>query len=161
MSDQPKRPRPFLCRPSWADDGHPWATVYAFTRSKARYQYFLDISDCCPDLKIHQITVRAGAGWRDTEKFLRTATYRRRSDLHVGSRVRVGNNLGWVVDSNSSANFDVLFDEDSEYAGAKMNCHPHYIELVSSPIQDGDRLEDYLDGKYATGNPISGCSSTG
>lgn len=110
--------------------------VNSTTHGKARYKYFLDISDCCPDLKIMDIRVRKVGGPRSSEQFIRNAKYRGMPDVRCGQRVRVKDTgegdvvgEGVIVGHNSSANFDVLF-ETGRFAGQTLNCHPCGLELL-------------------------------
>jgi hypothetical protein len=51
--------RQYLC--SLIDSDHDEETaIYAATRSKARYRYWLEVRECLPDVKLTQINARAG-----------------------------------------------------------------------------------------------------
>ena len=70
---------------------------------------------------------------RTSESFMRNAAYRGMPYVECGNRVLVGNARGVIVGHNSSANFDVLFDDDSpKYPGLTLNVHPSEVTLVSS-----------------------------
>lgn len=105
--------------------------VHHRTLGKAKYAYLLDISDVFPDgLPFDLVRGRKLGAPVNTDKLRRVAEYRRRPELVAGARVRVGEALGYIVDSNSSANFNVLFDEDSRYRGGTLNVHPSELEVV-------------------------------
>lgn len=111
-------------------ENHP-RVVHHRTLGKAKYAYLLDIGDAFPDgLPFELVRGRKLGAPVNTDKLRRVAEYRRRPELVAGARVRVGGALGYIADGNSSANFNVLFDEDSEYRGACLNVHPSEIEVV-------------------------------
>lgn len=107
------------------------------TLGKAKYAYLLDISDAFPDgLPFELVRARKVGPPQTSAGLVRTAAYRGRPELVAGVRVRVEGELGRIADSNSSANFDVLFDEDSRHCGAVLNVHPRDIEIVGeSPTE--------------------------
>lgn len=104
-------------RPEWA------RIVNAPTASKARYEYWLDVSDPWPDVKLLDIRSRKVGGPHTSDDFLRNAAYRGMPDVRCGDPVRVGDSEGAIVGHNSNANFDVLFSTGS-YAGQKLSVHP-------------------------------------
>ncbi len=109
--------------------------INAPTAGKAKYQYWLDVTDAWPDVPITAMRARKyGDGKPYTSpEFERNAKYRGLPDVKCGQRVRVGDSCGVVVGHNSSANFDVLFDDDApKYAGLRLNVHPQEIELAKS-----------------------------
>ena len=115
--------------------GKEWKrTINHLTAGKARYEYLLDVRDAWPDVTFADITVRKVGPAHTSEEFRRTATYRGRPELECGARVEVcsGNQraLGVIVGHNDSANFDVLFDEDTYFKGGIGNVHPSEIRVV-------------------------------
>ncbi len=115
--------------------GKEWQrTVNHLTAGKARYEYLLDLRDSWPDATFADITVRKVGPAHTSDAFRRTATYRGRTELACGSRVEVVSGsqraLGVIVGHNDSANFDVLFDEDTYFKGGIGNVHPSEIRLV-------------------------------
>jgi hypothetical protein len=114
--------------------GTDWTKIInARTAGKAKYQYWLDVTDCWPDVPITAMRARkynAGRPYTSPE-FERNAKYRGMPEIKCGQRVKVGNSLGIIVGHNSSANFDVLFDDDApKYGGQTLNVHPQEIELI-------------------------------
>jgi len=112
--------------------GTDWSRVInAHSRGKAKYEYWWDAQDWYPNLSFTALRCRKLGAAQTPDGFKRTAAYRGMPDVRCGQRVQVGDGLGVIVGHNSSANFDVLFDEDSpEYAGLKLNVHPASIKLV-------------------------------
>lgn len=94
--------------------------INAMSASKARYQFWLRVSDCAPDLPLTMIKVRSARGPITSQAFKRNAEYRGIPFAHCGMRVEVGGKPGVIVGHNCSANLDVLFDD-----GRVLNCHPH------------------------------------
>lgn len=76
-----------------------------------------------------------------TPDIQRTAEYRGVPFAKAGMSVIVNGNSGVIVGSNSSANFDVLFDEGTKWAGQVLNCHPTW-EIVYI-ADDGSVLHDF------------------
>ncbi len=109
--------------------GLQWSqTVNAHTPGKAKYEYWLTLRESYPDLPITAMRSRKVGAPQSTEQFLYTARYRRLPEVRCGQRVRVGKGTGAIVGSNSSANFNVLFDLDSPlYPGLTLNVHPQEI----------------------------------
>jgi len=98
--------------------------INAASRSKARYRYLLDVSDCLPDITFADIQVRKVGGPHTSEAFLRNAVYRGMPGMRCGTRVTVNGRPGTVVGHNESANFEVLFGDGCDWAGAVLNVHP-------------------------------------
>lgn len=115
--------------------GKDWhRTINHLTAGKARYQYLLDLRDAWPDASFADITVRKVGPAHTSEAHKRTAAYRGRPELTCGRRVEVCSGgqraLGVIVGHNDSANFDVLFDEDTYFAGGIGNVHPGEIRSL-------------------------------
>lgn len=114
--------------------GTDWTKIInAQTAGKAKYQYWQDVTDAWPDVPITAMRARKfgdGSPYTSVE-FERNAKYRGLPGVKCGQRVRVGSDEGTVVGHNLSANFDVLFDDDSpKYSGQLLNVHPQEIELI-------------------------------
>lgn len=89
--------------------------VHARTASKAKYLYIRDVWESWPEVSFKHLRCRlVGAP--------QTAEYRGVPFARIGMRVRCGGDFGVIVDRNSSANFDVLFDR-----GGIFNCHPNWM----------------------------------
>lgn len=115
-------------------NGTDWTKIINHrSAGKAKYEYYLDVREVWPDVSITAMRARKIGKPRSSEGFQRNAKYRGMPDVKCGDRVRVGNSLGVIVGHNSSANFNVLFDDDApRYAGLKLNVHPQEIELLNS-----------------------------
>ena len=97
-------------------------TINHRTAGKARYSYLLDLRDVYSKLKFADIRVRKLGPPVTSEAFARCARYRGLPELRCGDRVELREGMrcgmrGVVVGHDDSANFDVLFDDDSEAAG--------------------------------------------
>lgn len=109
---------------------HP-SVVNAATEGKAKYSAWLDVREAWQDTPFTAMRSRKIGAAHSDPQFLRTAAYRGLPDLRCGQRVKVGTDLGRVVGSNASANFDVEFDDDApRYAGLRLNVHPSSLEVV-------------------------------
>ena len=116
--------------------GKDWQrTINHLTAGKARYEYLLDLRDAWPDATFADITVRKIGTAHTSAAFKRTATYRGMPALTCGQRVEVCSGsqraLGVIVGHNDSANFDVLFDEDTYFKGGIGNVHPSELRPVA------------------------------
>lgn len=133
MNPPPADPplRCFACRIK----GHDHETrVHERTPGRAKASYFNHARDCLPDLRYTEIRVRVEGDPISSRDFLRTANYRGVPFARVGMAVEVCGERGVIVGHNSAANFDVLFDAGSRWAGQTLNCHPQ-SEIV---YFDGD-----------------------
>jgi hypothetical protein len=104
--------------------------VNTTSAGKARYSYLLDVRDCWPGITFSDIKVKKIGAPVTSADFLRTARYRGMPDLRCGDQVKVNGRRGVIVGHNHSANFDVLFNDDSDWSGAVLNCHPSDIRLL-------------------------------
>lgn len=105
-------------------DDYKW-TTNAKSRGQAKSEFIRMLDGCCGNVQWTAVRARKVGGPRTSEQFRRTAAYRGLPDLVCGQRVTVGEAKGIIVGHNASANFDVLFDEDSpKYAGLRLNVHP-------------------------------------
>lgn len=117
----------------------PWGwaptVINSTTASKAKVEYWRDVTDSWPDVPFIDVRVRKVGGPHTSEQFVRNAHYRGMPEVKCGQRVRVkssaGDSLGYIVGHNSSANFNVLFDE-GRLAGGTYNVHPSEIILADS-----------------------------
>ena len=100
----------------------------------AKYDYLLGVRDCYPDLKYTDLRVRKIGPPVSSEAFLRNAKYRGMPDIRCGQAVKVNGRAGVIVGHNDSANFDVLFDDGTDWAGSTLNVHPSEIRQ-----QDGGK----------------------
>lgn len=123
----------------WAVGSEHRSTINARTSGAARYDYLLDVLDCWPDVKYTDLRARKIGPARTSEAFLRTARYRGMPDLRCGDPVTVNGRAGVVVGHNDSANFDVLFDAGTDWAGSVLNVHPS--ELVRAAASMARDLE--------------------
>ena len=123
----------------------PSTTVYHESIGKAKYQFWLDISESYPDLKYTDITACRGSdrpSQRIYDEFLRTATYRGVPFARIGMAVEVERLKGEIAGKNSDANFNVLFLE-GPYRGQVLNCHPNWrIKYYDS---DGELIKEFND----------------
>lgn len=106
------------------------STINAFSLSTARYRYYLDARDWCPDLKITELRGRSLGGPRSNEALERVAAMRGRPDLVVGAEVETPDGRrGVVVDGTCSATFEILgFD------GFVGNYHPGELRTRSVAV---------------------------
>ena len=106
--------------------GTDWkTTVNARTAGKAKRDYHLDVIDAWPDVPYTAMRCRKLGPPQTSREFERNARYRGLPQVKCGDRVWCGTAVGRIVGHNDSANFDVLFDDDSpKYAGLRLNVHP-------------------------------------
>lgn len=108
-------------------------TLNAVSASKARYQYYIDVSDCWPDVRY--IDVRSKfAGKPQSNEIFRHVCELRGVDWHVGDKVEVLGRVGWLADACSGANFEIHTAE-----GHVLYAHPSEIRVISAtvPAQNG------------------------
>lgn len=111
--------------------GTNWDTVvHALTREKARYLYWRQVTDAWPDTPFTAIRARLLGLPRTTEKFHHTALYRK-AWFRIGDKVRVGNSIGFVADSDDSANF-VIHVISGEWANRIVHVHISEIHPVET-----------------------------
>ena len=111
--------------------------VHHRTAGRAKAAFWRDLHDVLPDLRFVDVTVRKLPAVVTSPAFARTATYRGMPGLQCGQRVEVRAReviaRGAIVGHNSSANFDVLFDDDSPaFAGLVLNVHPAELLLTET-----------------------------
>lgn len=111
--------------------GTNWSRIVnARTRGQAKRDYHTDVVDAWPGVPFTAMRARKVGPPHTSADFIRNACYRGVPDVRCGQRVQVGNGRGVIVGHNESANFDVLFDDDSpEYAGQRLNVHPSNVVL--------------------------------
>ncbi len=116
----PPRIRQFEC----CVKGTDWVkSVYALTRSKARYLYWQDVVEAWDGVKLTDVTARGVPIYASHD--VRTVFEARRiPEAFIGMTIHVYGKEGLIVGVNNSANLDVMFN-----AGTKQesigNCHPH------------------------------------
>lgn len=116
--------RAFSCTVAGEPDD-PGTIVNARSRGRAKSQY-LSILDM-DGIEYTDVRARvSGSLPVTTQRFIENAKYREIPFARVGMRVQVGNEKGAITGHNSSANLDVLFDEDSKYPDMTLNCHPNW-----------------------------------
>jgi hypothetical protein len=120
----------FAVRHRLADYG---TIINAASRGAALYEYLLHVRDCWPDVKYTDLRARKIGPSHTSEQFKLNAAYRGMPDLRCGQRVLVNGCEGVVVGHNGSANFDVLFDPESKFKGARLNVHPSDCKLLEHP----------------------------
>lgn len=118
----------------WARWSEHRRTVNARTLGAAKYDYLLDVQDCWPDVKFTDIRGRRIGAPHTSEDFIRNARYRGMPDIRCGDAVTVKGDAGIIVGHNSSANFDVLFDKGTRFAGLTLNVHPSEITRAAAAI---------------------------
>ncbi len=117
--------------------GTGWTSVvHAASAGKAKAHYWRHVTDPWPDIPFTAVRCRRLLAPQSSEEFIKVAVYRGLPDARCGDRVRVGRAVGTIVGYNCSANFDVLFDDDSQdYAGERLNVHPASLTFIqSSPL---------------------------
>lgn len=119
----------FECFPKGKEE---WkTTINARSRGKAKSQYYRDVSESWDRIKYQDIMCRKIGKPVTSERFIHNAKYRGMPDVRCGQPVKVLGNKGIIVGHNASANFNVLFDDDSpHYAGLTLNVHPNDVELI-------------------------------
>lgn len=107
--------------------GTDWSQVVNHrTAGKAKVEYWHSVRESWPDVPYTAMRVRKIGLPRSSDRFVHNANYRGLPCVRCGDRVIVGTARGVIVGHNSSANFDVIFDDDSpKYAGLKLNVHPN------------------------------------
>ncbi len=116
----------------------PWdcgASFITTSPGKARYLYWIENQDVF-DLRFRELLPKLKVKCLGlpitSDEFKKNAEYRQISFAYCGMMVKVGDETGYIVGHNSSANLDVLFRQ-GKYAGQVLNCHPHSeIEYFSS-----------------------------
>lgn len=118
--------------------GFDWSgTIHAESAAKAKYRYWRDVSEPWPDVKFTHIRCRLLGAPITDESFAKTAQYRGVPFAKIGMRVQVEGRSGVIVGKNSSANFEVLFD-DGPHKGLTLNCHPNWRMKYFD--QDGNEI---------------------
>jgi len=110
-------------------DGFP-RIINARTAGKAKAERWRDLREV-GDFPFTCLRVRKIGTAYTSPEFARNAHYRGMPAVRCGQRVKVEHCPGTIVGHNSSANFDVLFDDDApQYAGLTLNVHPGSVELI-------------------------------
>lgn len=101
------------------------------TAAGAKREAWRDLRDPCPDVRWTDLRVRVNGPAVTSPYFAHATNIRGLPNVKCGDRVRVGEAMGAIVGHNESANFDVLFDDDSpRYAGLVINVHPSSCVFV-------------------------------
>lgn len=109
--------------------GTEWNTViHALSAPKAKYLYWRHVVDAWPDVPFTAIRVRTLGLPRTTEQFRHTAEYRK-AWFRLGDKVKVGQSLGFVADSDDSANF-VVHCTEGEWANRIIHAHVSEIHRI-------------------------------
>lgn len=113
--------------------GRDWAKIVnARTAGRAKHDYYRDLMESWPNIPYTALRCRKLGAPQTSAQFVRNAEYRGMPDIKCGTRVLVGTEKGTIVGHNSSANFDVLFDEDSpKYHGMTLNVHPSSVVVTT------------------------------
>ena len=101
-------------------------TITAKSAGKAKAAYRSQLLDVFDRVEFRDIRVRSLGGPVTSDEFRRNAEYRGVPFAKVGMRVRVGEAMGTIIGHDSSANWRVLFDEDTRYQGGTLSCHPRW-----------------------------------
>ena len=133
--------RGFACRLSFCDQE---TIVHARSRgdAKARFYRHLDM-----DFKYTDIRCRCVGEPVTTRDIARTAVYRGVPFVKAGMAVIVDGASGVIVGCNSSANWDVLFDEGTRFPCLVLNCHPTWE--IAYLDESGDVIRDFRKQKDA------------
>jgi hypothetical protein len=107
--------------------------VNARSRGKAKSQYWRDVLDAFQGLPYTKVTARKIDSPRTSEQFRRCAKNRGLPELRCGDRVQLAPFVnGVVVGHDASANFRVLFDDDSDkYPGMTLSVHPSEMSILT------------------------------
>lgn len=122
--------------------------VNARTAGQAKSWYFRELQDPWPNILFTALRCRRIGEPQTSDQFQSNARYRGMPDVRCGQRVKCGDAFGYIVGHNSSANFDVLFDDDSKYSGQRLSVHPHEVELIKNTPER--ETEDLIDTPIAT-----------
>lgn len=129
------RLRAFECRIYSSRNG---TIIHARSPGQAKVRFWRQLDS---DFRYTAIRVRCLGEPVTTDHIRRNADYRGVPFVTAGMRVIVGDVPGVIVGVNSSANWDVLFDEGSLYSGLTLNCHPHC--QIAYLDADGTILADF------------------
>ena len=111
-------------------EGFPPVIYNHRTAGKAKTLAFRDLSASYESYRYTDLHVRKLGAPYSSERFISNAEYRGLPNARCGQRVVVGNKMGVIVGHNSSANFNILFDEDApEFAGMILNVHPSEVQF--------------------------------
>ena len=110
--------RSYACRIRGSDHE---TTVHARSPGAAKWTFLFHLDG----FEFTDVRVRVLGPPVTTDRIERNAKRRGVPFVRAGMRVRVGDEWGVIVNSNSSANWDVLFDKSSRFSERVMNCHPH------------------------------------
>lgn len=100
-------------------------TINATTRGRAKREYYRILRDAWPDTRYIDLRAEVLGDPQSTPEFIRCAEARGLPNLRCGAAVRVGSEIGVVVDYDLSQNFKVEFLD-----GRRLHVHPAYLALV-------------------------------
>jgi hypothetical protein len=110
--------------------GRDWQrTVNARSAGKAKLEYYREVRESWPDISFTALRCRKIGATESSQQFVRNAEYRGLPLARCGDRVKVGEERGTIVGHDASANFRVLFDDDSKYQGNTLSVHPDGMEI--------------------------------
>jgi len=116
--------------PEWGE------TLYnTTTAGRAKREHLSRVCEAWPEVKFTDVRVRKVGVPHTSAEFRDTAQYRGLPQVSCGQRVELplihgGSARGTIVGHNASANFEVLFDENSALAGRTGNVHPHELLIL-------------------------------
>ncbi len=106
------------------------------TAGRAKSRYYRELVDAWPGVPFTALRCRKVGAPVSSAAFRANALYRGLPSVMCGDRVLVGGGRGVIVGHNESANFDVLFDDDSpRYQGLTLNVHPCECRLEGDTWQ--------------------------
>lgn len=106
-------------------------TINTRTAGRAKREYLDRLLDAGWGFTFVDLRVQKLGPCHTSEQFRSNARYRGVPNVECGQRVIVGVGRGVIVGHNASANFDVLFDDDSpRYAGMTLNVHPGEVQYA-------------------------------
>ena len=122
-------------------DGEYWVTINATSRGVAKNKFRQDLEWDVAYIDIKCKTL-GDVEFHTTERFKQNAKYRGIEFAYCGMKVQLGENFGWIVGHNSSANLDVLFYKGKpSYVGHTLNCHPNWKMKYFD--KQGNIIKDY------------------
>jgi hypothetical protein len=135
---------------SWAvrfvNDDHE-EIINARSRGQAKMEFLRYVEEDPEDAYL-AVRVRTDGPVRPpqtTPAFRHVAEGRGVSFAACGMRVCVGEDYGVIVGHNSSANFDIRFDLDSQYPDMVLNCHPNWEIAYFDDV--GEIIKDFRKGQ--------------
>lgn len=103
-------------------DGENWSYWNTTSHGQAKMMFLRNLD--FDHVKFTDVKCRVVGVPHTSADFVRNAKYRKIPFAYCGMKVKVGDDNGFIVGHNSSANLDVLF-VDGKYKGQTLNCHPY------------------------------------